>query len=365
MDAHTGPRHSAKRHRAPRLAACAAALAVAAAGSAVAATAERADASAPLRTHADAIGKHIGTGVDPDRMRTDPEYRRIVVREFNAVTPRHVMTWEVLQPAQGQWQFGPADAAVDAARTNGQLVRGNALVSHERAPYWLRQLPGQMLHAAMTSHIDTVVSRYRGDVAHWDVVDEPLADDGGFRDSFWYRALGADYIADALRQARRADPAADLYLDEYGVAGTNAKSDALYALAGDLLAHGVPLDGVGLQGHLVLGQVPSDLRQNLQRFTDLGLDVSLSELEIVVPLPPSEVTLQRQAQDYRAVVTTCVYVAGCHGVSLWEIVDSDTGWLPGPDPFGAGAPWFPDFTRKPAYDAIHDALAGTTPTPVS
>lgn len=354
MDTHRSPWH----RRLPRLTGMIAATLVASmvgAGTA----AGPAAASAPLRVHASALGMHIGATVDPQRLATDPNYASAVATEFNSITPVNTMTWQQLQPSQGSFNFGAADIAASFGNQHAQLVRGTALVWHEQVPAWVQNLSGAPLRQAMHHHIHTVVGRYHGAVGHWEVVNEPMAENGTLRDTFWLQGLGTDYISDALHTARIADPSATLYLNDYGTAGINAKSNGLYNLAQQLLASGVPLDGVGIRGDLLVGQVPASLPQNLQRFADLGLEVSITELRIRAPHPVSPPDLHQQAVDYATVVGACIAVTGCAGITVGTYAHQS--WLPslpgpGTSPQGIGE-WLP----KPIYQSVHDTLAGAAP----
>lgn len=203
----------------------------------------------------------------------------------------------------------------------------------------------------------------QGKIAAWDVVNEAFNEDGTYRSTLWYNGLGADYIANALTWARAADPAAKLYINDYNVEGVNAKSTALYNLVKSLKERGVPIDGVGLQAHLVLGQVPSTLQQNIQRFADLGVDVAITELDIRMALPSDSGKLAQQKADYTAVTAACVAVTRCVNLTVWGFTDSDS-WVESTFPGqGAATPYDANYAPKPAYYGIAEALGGTTTPP--
>jgi endo-1,4-beta-xylanase len=211
------------------------------------------------------------------------------------------------------------------------------------------------LTAAMHAHIDAVAGRYRGRVAAWDVVNEPFEENGALRSSPFLRAIGPDYIALAFRRARAADPTAKLYLNDYNVEGINAKSNALYDLVRTLRQQGVPIDGVGLQAHLILGQVPGDIRQNIERFTALGVEVAITELDVRMTLPPDADKLTRQAADYRRVADACLTVPRCVGITVWDFTDRYS-WVPSVFAGqGAALPFDENLRPKPAYDALRRA----------
>ncbi|MFC4532935.1 endo-1,4-beta-xylanase [Sphaerisporangium dianthi] len=301
-------------------------------------------------------GRHFGAGVDVGQL-NDVPYTTILNREFNAVTPTDAMKWDATEPNRNQFYFVRGDRIVAHARQQNMIVRGHALVWHSQAPAWVQSLNPAMLRDALNNHVTGVAAHYRGAVYAWNVVNEPLDAGGGYRNSFFYQRLGASYISDSFRAARAADPGAKLYLSEYGAEGVNAKSDGLYGLVRGLLADGVPIDGVAFQGHMVIGQVPPDVRQNLQRFADLGLDVAITELDVRMPLPRTAAQDAQQAADYATMTRACLAVVRCESLTLWTFSDkySIIPWtFPGQ---GAATPWDATMRPKPAYTALYTTLA--------
>ncbi|MFI5553250.1 endo-1,4-beta-xylanase [Streptomyces sp. NPDC051738] len=320
-------------------------------------------ADTPLRDLAAAKGKVIGTAVTGSKL--TGTYGDIAGREFNALTPGNAMKWGSVEPTRGSFNWAEADQIVDFAEAHGQQVRGHTLVWHSQNPSWLTNgsWTSAELSQLMNDHIALEVGRYKGRLATWDVVNEPFNEDGTYRQTLWYDGLGADYIAQALTAARAADPSAKLYINDYNVEGVNAKSTALYNLVRSLKERGIPIDGVGLQAHLILGQVPSTLQQNIQRFADLGVDVAITELDIRMQLPSDSAKLTQQAADYKAVMNACLAVSRCVGVTVWGFTDSDS-WIPGTFPGqGAATPYDENYAPKPAYYAIAESLGGGTTTP--
>ncbi|MEU2857941.1 endo-1,4-beta-xylanase [Streptomyces mirabilis] len=328
---------------------------------AVATTAHAADA--PLRDLAAAKGKVIGTAVTGSKL--TGTYGDIAGAQFNSLTPGNAMKWETVEPTRGTYNWAEADQIVAFAQAHNQQVRGHTLVWHSQNPSWLTNgtWTSAQLSALLQDHISTEVTRYKGKLAAWDVVNEPFNEDGTYRSTLWYNGLGSDYIAQALTWAHAADPSAKLYINDYNVEGVNAKSTALYDLVKSLKARGVPIDGVGLQAHLILGQVPATLQQNIQRFADLGVDVAVTELDIRMQLPSDSAKLAQQAADYKAVFDACVAVSRCHGVTVWGFTDSDS-WIPDVfSGYGAATPYDENYVPKPAYYAIAGSLGGTTTPP--
>jgi endo-1,4-beta-xylanase len=316
-------------------------------------------ADPPLRDLAAAQGKVIGTAVTGSRL--TGSYADIAGREFNSLTPGNAMKWGSVEPARGSYNWAEADQIVAFAEAHDQQVRGHTLVWHSQNPSWLTDgswTPAE-LGQLLDDHIALEVGRYKGRLAAWDVVNEPFNEDGTYRQTLWYNGLGTDYIARALTAARAADPSAKLYVNDYNVEGVNAKSTALYNLVKSLKERGVPIDGVGLQAHLILGQVPATLQQNIQRFADLGVDVAITELDIRMQLPADSTELAQQQADYRSVFAACAAVTRCVGVTVWGFTDADS-WVPDTFPGqGAATPYDENYRPKPAYYGIAQALGGS------
>ncbi|WP_150245090.1 endo-1,4-beta-xylanase [Nocardiopsis quinghaiensis] len=320
--------------------------------------------AASLRDLADQQGVRMGTAV-ASHLLDQSDYRQTAATEFNSVTHENDLKWETVQPQQGQFSWSNADRVVDFAEQNNQMIHGHTLVWHSQLPSWVENgnFSQDQLRGVMQDHISTTMGRYRGQIGTWDVVNEPIDDNAQFRDSVFYQTLGQDFIAEAFRMADQADPSARLFINDYNIDGINAKSDAYYELVRDLLAQGVPIDGIGFQGHLISGQVPSDIQQNIQRFADLGLEVMITELDIRIQMPATEQKLEQQARDYEGVVNACYAVSGCSGVIVWGVTDAHS-WVPDHfDGQGAALPIDSDYQQKPAYWAIHEALGGDPADP--
>ncbi|MHB9859680.1 endo-1,4-beta-xylanase [Streptomyces sp. YIM S03343] len=320
-------------------------------------------ADTPLRDLAAAKSKVIGTAVTGSKL--TGTYGDIAAGQFSSLTPGNAMKWGSVEPTQGSFNWSEADQIVAFAKAHNQQVRGHTLVWHSQNPSWLTNgtWTSAQLSSLLQNHISTEVTRYKGDIAAWDVVNEPFNEDGTYRSTLWYNGLGSGYIASALTWAHAADPAAKLYINDYNVEGVNAKSTALYNLVKSLKDQGVPIDGVGLQAHLILGQVPSTLQQNIQRFADLGVDVAITELDVRMQLPATDASLAQQKADFKSVTAACAAVSRCVNITVWGFTDSDS-WVPGTFPgYGAATPYDENYAPKPAYYGISEALGGTTTTP--
>ncbi|MBO3089222.1 endo-1,4-beta-xylanase [Cellulomonas dongxiuzhuiae] len=309
-------------------------------------------------------GHHAASGY-PDPFGEDEAYRDVIAKQFSSVTHENQLKWEFLRPTREEFRFEGADAVIDFAEANGQQVRGHTLLWHSQNPRWLTSgtFTDDEMRVLLQEHIATVVGRYKGRIVHWDVANEIFDDKGVLRteENPFLARFGTTIVADALRWAHEADPDAVLYLNDFNVESVGAKSDAYLALATELLAAGAPLHGFGVQGHLSTQYpFPSDLETNLRRFTDLGLEVAITELDVRVPVDaagraePDDV--EKQTDYYGRAVAACVAVERCTSLTLWGVTDRYSwvpGWAPGE---GAATVLDEDLAVKPAFTAVADAL---------
>ncbi len=319
--------------------------------------------NASMRQRAKQAKIEFGTAVDMGVLPNDAQYRSTVAREFSSVTAENVMKWEVVEPQRGQYDWSQADALVEFARQNGQKVRGHTLVWHSQLPTWINEtdFTPDELRAILKQHVMDEAGHFRGRIYEWDVVNEAFNEDGTLRDSIWLRALGPGYIADAFRWAHEADPNAKLFYNDYTIEGIGAKSDAVYALAQQLLSEGVPIQGIGLQSHLgVQYDFPNQYQENLQRFADLGLQLAITEADVRMPLPVDTTKLQAQANGFSGLLEGCLLVKSCKSFTLWGFTDAHS-WVPGFFPGeGAATPLDEQYQPKPAWLVLQRSFALAT-----
>ena len=318
----------------------------------------------PLRNGADDQGKFIGAAVDMNPFRNETAYRTALGREFNMLVAENAMKFDAMHPAQNTYNFTAADELVAYAEANGMQVRGHVLVWHSQNPSWLVNgtFNRDQMIAILQDHITQVMGRYRGRIAHWDVVNEAISDNNGQpRDSLWRQRIGTDYIDIAFRAARAADPMARLYYNDYEAEGSGAKSDAVFNLVSGLVSRGVPIDGVGWQWHKINGAngtVTSAHVNNAARIANLGLELMITEADVRIQLPTTPAKLQQQAAEYTSLWNFCLNTAICRGVVTWGFTDKYS-WVPGfASGFGDALIMDVNYQPKPAYTAIDQLLGG-------
>jgi endo-1,4-beta-xylanase len=241
-----------------------------------------------------AAGRGIlfGTAVDPGTLDSDPAYAALIKRECALLVPASVLRANHTRASAGGFEFRDADRLEAFARVNGMAFRGSALVWHESVPAWLSAtlLRRGDVQDELVREVAEPAAHFRGRVNSWDVVDEAIFPaDGlpnGLRRSFWRDKLGDGYIATAFAAARAADPSATLVLSESGIEadlpGDEEKRRALLGLLTSLRRDGVPVDALGIAGHLRANAPfdPERFERYLAGVRALGLKVLVTELDV-------------------------------------------------------------------------------------
>ncbi len=231
----------------------------------------------------------VGAALNPPQFRgDDPKMTALITSQFSTITSDNALKWQSLHPQNGSYNFDLSDKFVEFGEQNKMFIVGHTLVWHSQTPAWVFQddkgapISRKALLERLRDHIRTVVGRYKGRVKGWDVVNEALNDDGTLRQSPWFKIIGEDYIAKAFQWAHEADPAAELYYNDYSLHNP-AKRKGAIELIRKLKAQGILLNGIGEQGHYMLDSPSLDeVDQTIGELSQLGLKVMITEFDIDV-----------------------------------------------------------------------------------
>ena len=302
------------------------------------------------------------------------DVRHALLREVAMLTPENAMKWRAVEAAQGQRHFKGGDAIVAFAKAQRLQLRGHTAVWHQAIPDWALALPpAQTLRQAL-GYAETLVKRYRGQIAEWDVVNEAInPQDGmthGMRNSVLSAAGGDALLADAFKLARELDPTALLFYNDYGVEyhapDIEARRRAILALIGRLKKLGAPIDGLGIQAHLKVGnRFNAGVWQAfLHEVEQLGLRISITELDVDdVRLPAGIPERDRAVADHaRQFLDVTLANKAVRTLVTWGLSDRHS-WLSTPsrrpDLLPARSlPLDATLRRKPLWRAIANAIDG-------
>lgn len=226
----------------------------------------------------------IGTAASYRQITADDSIRAIMIKEFNSITPENEMKMYNIMPRADEFQWERADSIAAFCNRHDMRLFGHALVWHSGTPNWLIEAEHDSvsLSAFLQEYITTYVSRYKGIVDGWDVVNEVISDRAGsLRKTFWYNMLGEKYIDIAFTSAHKADPNAVLFINDYNTERDTVKLNATIELINRLKSRGVPVSGIGLQMHTRIDVPVETIAHSIRKAAETGLKVHLSEVDII------------------------------------------------------------------------------------
>lgn len=292
----------------------------------------------------------MGVAVTPQQLKS--EEASLVIEHFNSITAENAMKMGPIHPQEDRYFWRDADSIVAFAEKHQKKMRGHTLCWHAQAPDWMFKtttgdtVSKELLLKRLKDHITAVVSRYKGKIYAWDVVNEAIDDRAGvfYRNTAWYRICGEEFIEKAFEYAHAADPDAILFYNDYNTENP-VKRDKIFQLAKRLLEKKIPIHGIGLQGHWSINH-PSreELERSIRMFSSLGLQVQITELDVSVYAGNQGGQLIRgqkdtsnytpemerlQVEKYRMIFDVLrQHKKEVTGVTFWNISDRNT-WLDG------------------------------------
>lgn len=305
--------------------------------------------NAQQKTLKDAYKDYFPIGVAVSTQSLKGDEAKLILQQFNSITPENAMKMGPIHPEENRYYWNDADSIVAFAQANGLRVRGHNLCWHEQTPKWLftdatgKLVSKEVLLKRLKDHITAVVTRYKGKIYAWDVVNEAVDDDSTkfLRNSLWYQICGDDFIVKAFEYAHEADPNAQLFYNDYNTERPE-KRERVYKLLKKLVEAHVPVNAVGLQGHWSIYEpTEKELRDAIAKFSSLGLKVQITELDMSIY--PWEKNMrkknandidtysaqleQKQTDQYKKVFSVFrEYKNVVAGVTFWNISDRTT-WL--------------------------------------
>jgi endo-1,4-beta-xylanase len=300
-----------------------------------------------LRDAADAAGLNIGIATNSFNV-TNSSYAAAAKAQFNFVVCENEMKFESTESPIGSFKYSGGDAVSDFAVANKMKMRGHNFIWHAQST----SASGAVKDRAsglkvMRDHITAVGGHFKSKILEWDVLNETQS---AGTNTLWYK-IGADYTDSALSIARQViGTDGYLYSNDYGADGVNSKSTAILNTAKKWQTNKVPIDGIGFQCHLGKGINKSDISANIKRFGDIGLRVSLTEIDIT----------QATAADWTALMGACLENFNCTSFVTWGLSDANS-WIGS----SCGCLLFngnPPTAKAAMIQAVLDALNHADPT---
>lgn len=306
----------------------------------------------------------IGTAISLKYLKTIPKYRELVISEFNSLTPEVEMKMTRIRTKPDLFDFSDADAFVNFALQYNKRIHGHALIWNS-VPEWLSHIDADSVYwnDYMKNYVHTVVGRYKGKIAAWDVVCEAIDDNGNINmDNIWAKKIGVSYIEKAFLYAHQADPDAILFYNDYGHEYSDKRLNGILKLIQDLRKKGIPVHGIGMQMHTRYDLGDERWEKAIKACAATGLQIHISELDISMNQTEKKADAvftkelaYLQKEKYKFIVNTYNALPDSvkYGVTTWGVGDANS-WL-------KSKPDWPllfdvNYDKKPAYDGVKEAM---------
>ncbi len=231
------------------------------------------------------VGAAIGTDIFS---RNDKEMLDLIAREFSTITTENALKWEPVHPSKNRWNFDIPDKFVEFGQKNNMHIQGHVLVWHSQVPKNLfvdesgKQISKSILLKRLENHISTLVDRYKGKIHSWDVVNESITPEDGYRKSKWLEIIGPEFMERAFHLAHEADPNCHLIYNDYNMTDKRRR-DFVVELVKKYQKKGVPIHGIGMQGHYNLDSPNTKaIEASIEAFAATGMLVHFTELDVDV-----------------------------------------------------------------------------------
>ncbi len=278
----------------------------------------------------------VGAAVDLSLLNYDTTYQIIAIKQFNSFTPENIFKAAYLHPEPNAFNWNEADQLADFCQRYNKRLHGHTLIWHEQLPPWIWNFEGNAdaWEQLMKTHIQTIMTHFKGKVKAWDLFNEAFSEDGTLRNTVWMQHIGATYIEKACLFAREADPGALLFYNDYNLESNPAKRNGVISFFNHLRDRGIAIDGIGVQMHISL--VYPDASQIADAFkviSDNGYKIHVSELDISVNpegryIGPDQELFKKQANLLGQLILhyNQLPAKNQYGITFWGISDK-TSWI--------------------------------------
>lgn len=311
----------------------------------------------------------FGVAVHLDPFRNEPIFRELLKQHADLIVPMNALKWASLRHTEGKFDFGGSDEIIEFAEAHKKPIHGHALLWYDANPSWIDAVTSpKLLEKLLVEHIETVVGRYAGRIATWDVVNEVVAHDpltqGKWRKGVWHNILGPRHVEIAFSAAAKADPNCRLFINDYDLEDdslrTEARQRAILQIVRRLQKKNIPVHGVGLQAHLYAERRTG--RDNLIKFVrelkSLGLEVAVTELDIIDWKLSADPTVRDRAvvATAREFLDAITEAGPVRNITTWGLSDKHS-WIKDVFPRSDSAkarplPFDDQWQRKPLFDLI-------------
>jgi endo-1,4-beta-xylanase len=336
-----------------------------------------------LAPRAKYIGTIVNTNFFDNPQSNEKEYEAIIKSQFNGIVAENNYKMGLLIPNQPKNPFhltlkdintAYLDKLIDFGTQNNMIIRGHCLIWQNQVPQWLSALSknwtSKQIYQFTQQYISLVVGYTKGKIQEWDVVNEAIDDKSSqLRTNTWYDNVKnkQDFINQCFVYTRKADPKALLFYNDYSIEGFQEKEDSrnhfMLSMIRDMQKNKIPIDGVGLQSHLVSEYLEDgyvfSIGRTIDEITSMGLKCSITEFDIRICNNQNTASIQQlaiQKQKYQNMVGLFLGHKGVTGITFWGFTDKHS-WIPAiMSNCGNAHIYDTAYKPKPAYDGVVESL---------
>jgi len=288
----------------------------------------------------------VGTAININILKKDSTLKELQIQNFNSITATFQMKMDQVAKTDTGYNWETVDDILKYAETHNQRLFGHALVWHSSTPQWVLDKGNKdslWLDGFMKTYISAYVSRYKGKISGWDVVNEAFESKGSaYRKTLWYNKLGKAYIEKAFLYAHQADPDAVLFYNDFNIERDTLKLNAVLKMVDEFKAKDIPISGIGFQMHIRMDVPDEIIASSLRKAAATGLQIHISELDIIFNKHDdtknggketytvlTEDMKKMQYEKYKKIALMyreIVPKEQQYGITVWDFTDRDT-WV--------------------------------------
>ncbi len=285
----------------------------------------------------------FGSVLDPE---TGSWEKATLYKFYNAAVCGNAFKWSGIEAQQGVLTYDGFDKVLSWCESVGIPLKGHCLLwnghagNYHEVPQWVQLLSPTAMNDACKNRITREVSRYKGRVFEYDVMNEPS------HTTFLSSHIGDSIFWNCFKWARQTDSAAQLYVNDYNTIEWD-EYQPFINIVDTALKHGAPIDGIGIQAHFGSSINTNDVKRRLDKLASLGLKMRITEFDMQIS--QYNVSPLNQALYYARMLRIAFSYPSITGFYFWGIVDGSV-WRAGSGIFNS------DRTPKPAADSVYNLI---------
>ncbi|HEX7584114.1 MAG TPA: endo-1,4-beta-xylanase, partial [Prolixibacteraceae bacterium] len=282
------------------------------------------------------------------------QFKEKFLENFNSAVTENAVKWLNMERQKGKVNYSTVDAILKWTEENNIPLRGHNLFwgIPEYVQPWLKELSDVELEQTLKNRAETVTARYKGRFHEYDLNNEMV------HGNYYEDRLGAGITKKMADWTQTGDPEVKLFLNDYDIL-TGIKLPEYMAQIRKLLKQGVPIAGIGVQGHLHAETFDRvQLKNALDSLAQFHLPIRITEFNMpgqrskyykdhnLNMTSEEQVLMAKELVDYYKI---CFAHPAVEGILMW-------GFWEGANWIRPSSLYKRDWTPTPAANAYHNLI---------